>query len=178
MNPSATALDDELSPWIVAISASGPEGLDDIKALLAALPANLAAAVLVALHRPSDDSSKLGVVLSRASRMPVLIAADGERLRIGHCYIGEPDGHLSLASESIARLVEGANHKHRGHTVDILFNSVAAHAKKHNGGRLVRDRRTGKRAASAAWDGIRDAGAPRAAATGGPSRWRTARPRR
>jgi two-component system chemotaxis response regulator CheB len=115
---------------MVAIGASGGEGLDDLKALLAALPADLPAVVLVVLHRPSDRLSHLKQVLSRVSQMPVLVAEEGERFRIRSCYIGEPDDHLSLAAKSNVRLVEGAQDKHRNRTVDILFNSVAAHARE------------------------------------------------
>jgi|tagenome__1003787_1003787.scaffolds.fasta_scaffold20945509_2 two-component system chemotaxis response regulator CheB len=114
---------------MVAIGASAAEGLTDIKALLAALPANLAAVVLVALHRPSDRISHLKEVVSRGSLMPVLIADDGDRFRAGCCYIGEPDADLSLAEKSDVRLVEGAGDKHRNRTVDILFDSIAAYAK-------------------------------------------------
>jgi len=55
---------------MVAIGASGGEGLEDIKALLAILPADLPAVVLVVLHRPSDQISHLKEVLSRVSQMP------------------------------------------------------------------------------------------------------------
>jgi two-component system, chemotaxis family, protein-glutamate methylesterase/glutaminase len=115
---------------MVAIGASGGEGLDDIKVLLAALPADLPAVVLVVLHRPSDHLSYLKEVLSGVSQMPVLVAEEDERFRAGCCYIGEPDAHLSLAAKSRVRLVEGADQKHRNRTVDILFNSVAAHARE------------------------------------------------
>jgi two-component system chemotaxis response regulator CheB len=113
----------------VAIGASGREGLEDIKRLLSALPSTLQAVVLVVLHRPSDKVSHLREVLSRASAMPVVLAAKGDRYRVGCCYVGEPDAHLSLAANSSVQLVEGANHRHRGRTVDILFNSIAVHAK-------------------------------------------------
>jgi hypothetical protein len=36
---------------------------------------------------------------------------------------------LSLAAKSNVRLVEGGQDKHRNRTVDILFHSVAAHAR-------------------------------------------------
>jgi two-component system chemotaxis response regulator CheB len=116
-------------PFFVAIGASGGEGLDDIKRLLSALPSRLSAVVLVVLHRPSDQVSHLREVLARASAIPVVLAAEDEQFRVGRCYIGEPDAHLSLAAKSRVRLVEGADHAQRGRTVDILFNSVAAHAK-------------------------------------------------
>jgi two-component system, chemotaxis family, protein-glutamate methylesterase/glutaminase len=129
MTSSQSASEQEQSPFIVAIGASGGGGLDDIKVLLAALPADFPAVVLVVLHRPSDRLSHLKEVLSRVSQMPVLVAEDGEQFRAGCCYIGEPDDHLSLAAKSNVRLVEGTQDKHRNRTVDILFNSVAAHAR-------------------------------------------------
>lgn len=113
-------------PFIVAIGASGGEGLTDIKDLLAALPIALPAVVLVVFHRPSDQISHL---LSRASQMPVLIAKEGDQFRAGCCYVGEPDAHLTLAQKSDVRLVDRAGNKHRNRTIDILFNSVAAHAR-------------------------------------------------
>jgi two-component system chemotaxis response regulator CheB len=130
MTFSSAVREQDLSAVIVAIGASGSEGLGDIKALLAALPIDLKAIVLVVLHRPSDQISELKEVLARVSQMPVLIAGGDERFRAGHCYIGEPDAHLSLAANSHVQLIEGKDHRHRNRSVDILFNSVAAHAKK------------------------------------------------
>src|SRR3982751_1379446 len=86
--------------FFIAIGASGGDGLNDIKALLAELPANLPAVVLVVLHRPSDKPSNLARVLGRSAHMPVLVASEDELFRIGHCYVGEPDGHLALAKRS------------------------------------------------------------------------------
>lgn len=123
-----TAGEQKRPPFIVAIGASGGEGLTDIRDLLAALPVGLPAVVLVVLHRPSDQVSHLKEVLSRASQMPVLIPQQGDQFRAGYCYVGEPDAHLTLAQKSNVRLVEGAGDKHRNRTIDILFNSVAAHA--------------------------------------------------
>ncbi|ESY44948.1 MULTISPECIES: chemotaxis protein CheB [unclassified Mesorhizobium] len=117
-----------LSPSVVAIGASGGQGLNDILELLARLPTGLPAIFLVVLHRPSDGVSFLRDVLARSSNMPVNVAVDGGRYHLGTCYIGEPDAHLSLCANSGIALVEGAHHKHRNRTVDILFKSVAAYA--------------------------------------------------
>lgn len=129
MVSSTTAAEQRGSPFIVAIGASGGEGLTDIRDLLAALPVSLPAVVLVVLHRPSDQISHLREVLSRSSQMPVLVAQQDDQFRAGCCYVGEPNAHLTLARKSNVRLVEGADDKHRNRTIDILFNSVAAHAR-------------------------------------------------
>ena len=112
----------------IAIGASGAAGLDDIKELLSALPDPLAAVVLVVLHRPTDRISHLRSVLSHASKMPVIIAEDGDRFESGNCYIGEPAGHLTLLARSIAHLIHDPHNRLRNRTVDALFHSVASYA--------------------------------------------------
>jgi two-component system, chemotaxis family, protein-glutamate methylesterase/glutaminase len=114
--------------WVVAIGASGSEGLEDIKELLAALPPTLAAVVLVVLHRLWDHPTQLRTVLARASRLPVVIAAQGERFEAGTVYIGEPAEHLTLAANSFSDLIDDPERHYGGRTVDLLFKSVAAWA--------------------------------------------------
>jgi chemotaxis response regulator CheB len=116
-------------PFFVAIGASGSEGLSDLGDLLAALPAGLPAVVLAVLHRPSDRISHLREVLARRSALPVVIPDEDQEFRVGCCYIGEPAAHLSLAARSRVRFIAGAHDKYRNRTVDLLFTSVAAHAR-------------------------------------------------
>src|SRR3954470_17185566 len=112
----------------VAIGASGGEGLDDIRALLQALPHPLAAVVMVVLHRPVDRISHLRAALATATPAPVIIAREGERLEAGRVYIGEPAHHLTLIGDGAAGLVPGPGNEHRNRTVDLLFRSLAARA--------------------------------------------------
>jgi two-component system chemotaxis response regulator CheB len=118
------------SPYFVAIGASGQQGLTEIKTLLSRFPADIGAIVLVVLHRPSDRISQLHQVLSKISAIPVFIAERGARFQIGSCYIGEPADHLALAEYNQVRLVPGAHDEYRNRTVDLLFASVALHAKE------------------------------------------------
>ena len=110
----------------VAIGASGGEGLDDIRALLQALPHPVPAAVMVVLHRPVDGISHLRAVLAAATPAPVVVAHEGERLEAGRVYIGEPAHHLTLVAGNAAGLVPGPGNEHRNRTVDLLFRSLAA----------------------------------------------------
>ena len=112
-------------PLIIAIGASGGEGLNDIKALLAAFPQPINAIVMVVLHRPSDGISALRNVLANASTIPVVVAEEAEMLEAGTCYIGEPDRHLTIGPEGEVVLVAGAGHRLRNRTVDALFLSLA-----------------------------------------------------
>jgi chemotaxis response regulator CheB len=90
----------ERRPQIVAIGASGRDGLRDLRDLLEALPSNLSAVVLVVLHRPSNRISHLRQVLAQRSALPVVIAQEDQEFREGTCYVGEPAAHLSLAARS------------------------------------------------------------------------------
>jgi two-component system chemotaxis response regulator CheB len=119
--------------WVVAVGASGPEGLNDIKALLAGLPAGLPAVILVVLHRPWDAPSNLRAILARTCRHPVVIAEEGEKFEPGTVYIGEPAQHLTLAAQSFGIAIDDPLRSHGNRTVDLLFKSVAEHGK----GRMI-----------------------------------------
>jgi chemotaxis response regulator CheB len=125
-------------PYFVALGASGGEGLSDLVRLLECLSESFPAVVLAVLHRPSDRISHLRQVLTKRSALPVVIADEDQEFRIGRCYIGEPAAHLSLAERSRVRLIEGANDKYRNQSVDLLFKSIAEHARKRSIGVVLR----------------------------------------
>jgi two-component system, chemotaxis family, protein-glutamate methylesterase/glutaminase len=114
--------------FIVAIGGSGGEGLEDIQELLEHLPIDLAAIVLVVLHRSIDAVSYLCRVLEPRSALPVMVARNGERLKVGYCYIGEPSQHIALGAGSLAKLIGDPTNLYRNRTVDALFYSLAKHA--------------------------------------------------
>jgi two-component system chemotaxis response regulator CheB len=117
--------------WFVAVGASGSRGFQDIDRLLGDLPPLPDATVLLVLHRRTDQVSVLAQVLSRTASMPVVVATDGQRFERGVCYVGEPGEHLALAARSIGKLVaDEFRGQHRNRTVDLLFASLAEHAKR------------------------------------------------
>lgn len=83
---------------------------------------------MVVLHRSWDQPTHLQAVLGRASRLPVVIAAEGERFEPGIVYIGQPAEHLTLAANSFGKLIDDPERLYGGRTVDLLFKSVAAFA--------------------------------------------------
>ena len=114
---------EELSPWVIAIGASGAEGLDDLQALLAEWQ-EIDAIVMIVLHRPWEKDTHLRQILQRSTHMSVQIADQGQHLRAGCIYIGEPSRHLCLLSNSVSILISDPERAHRNRTVDLLFNSV------------------------------------------------------
>src|SRR3954447_13065319 len=76
---------------VVGASAGGVEAL---QRLVADLPAELPASILIVLHMMSSGTSVLDSILGRAGKLPVTRASDGERLERGHVYVAPPDRHL------------------------------------------------------------------------------------
>jgi len=110
---------------IVAIGASA-DGLGAICRLIEQLPANLPAAVIVVLHRPSDQPSLLPEVLARHTRLRMVDAGDGMTPEAGACYIGPPDRNLTYGADGRLHLTAMIGGSRRG--IDALFNSLADHA--------------------------------------------------
>lgn len=115
-------------PWIVAIGASGPQGMNDIGELLGELPPTVAAVIMIVLHRAWHHPSTLHAILTSATALPVIIAADGEQLKTGTVYIGEPSQHITLRAHGRCEVIDDPDRKYGNRTIDLLFKSVAANA--------------------------------------------------
>jgi two-component system chemotaxis response regulator CheB len=71
---------------IIAIGASAG-GVAAISRLLKQLPGELPAAILVVLHRPPEQISRLTHILSRKAHLHVLAAREGDLLQKGVCLV-------------------------------------------------------------------------------------------
>jgi two-component system chemotaxis response regulator CheB len=115
---------------IVAIGASGGQGLTDLVELLGAAPKDTQATILVVLHRDFDAQSDLQSILQRRSQIPISVVDGFQQLEQGHCYIGHPARHLIMTNDRRLGLVEDNTRRYRNATVDLLFGSVAQHAQR------------------------------------------------
>lgn len=110
---------------VVAIAASAG-GLQAISALLAALPDDFPAAIVVVQHLSPHQPSQMADILRRRIALPVTQAVEGELLRSGHVYLAPPDRHLLVLPDHTLSLT----HTEKVHFVrpsgDVLFGSVAA----------------------------------------------------
>jgi two-component system chemotaxis response regulator CheB len=106
---------------VVGASAGGVEAL---ARLVASLPADFPAAVLVVLHVLPGGRSVLGEILARAGRLPAATATDGARIERGRIYVAPPDHHLLLDGETL-RMSRGPRENGHRPAIDLLFRSAA-----------------------------------------------------
>lgn len=112
-----------MSVRVVAVGASAG-GVEALQRLVAALPADLGACVLVTLHITPTARSALPEILTRAGRLPASHAIDGQLLRPNTIVVAPPDRHL-LAVEGRARLDTGPKVNRSRPSVDVMFTSAA-----------------------------------------------------
>jgi two-component system chemotaxis response regulator CheB len=108
---------------IVTVAASAG-GLEPLRTLLAGLPADLPASVLVVLHIPATGGRALPRILDRAGVLPAAAAADGELLRPRRVYVAPPDLHL-LVVDGLVRTSRGPRQNGVRPSADPLFRSAA-----------------------------------------------------
>lgn len=109
---------------IIAIGASAG-GVDALRTLVAALPENFSAPVLIVLHIGAYRS-ELPALLTAVGRVPAKHAEDGEDIRPGQIYVAPPDRHM-LVDRGRVRLSRGPKENCARPAIDPLFRSVAEH---------------------------------------------------
>jgi two-component system, chemotaxis family, protein-glutamate methylesterase/glutaminase len=96
---------------IIAIGASAG-GVPLLRRLVAALPGDLTAAVLILQHLSPTATSRLPWLLARDAALSIREATDGAAITAGTVYVAVPDlhllvrpGHLSLVSSAVVHYV-------------------------------------------------------------------------
>ncbi|OGV71982.1 MAG: hypothetical protein A3K19_22190 [Lentisphaerae bacterium RIFOXYB12_FULL_65_16] len=111
---------------LVGASTGGPEALSR---LIPALPANLAAPVVIVLHMPGPFTARMAAALDRASALNVSEGADGDVLTPGHAYLAPGAQHLTVERNRngalALRLLDGNTVSGCKPSVDLLFRSAA-----------------------------------------------------
>ena len=107
----------------IVIGASAG-GVSALTTLVASLPADLPAAVLIVLHIPTDSRSLLPTILARDAALPVAHATHGEPIKRRRVYVAPPDRHLLIDGDQI-KLVHGPKENLHRPSIDALFRSAA-----------------------------------------------------
>lgn len=99
-------------------------GLDVIRSIATALPADFPAAVCVVLHVGPDSPGILDTIIGRSATLPTAQAATGMRLEEGRIYVAPPDHHL-LVEPGLLRITKGPKENRFRPAIDPLFRSAA-----------------------------------------------------
>jgi two-component system chemotaxis response regulator CheB len=108
---------------VIVVGASAG-GVEPLQRLVAALPVDLSAAVLVVLHLRADSFSALPAILDRAGALPASRACDREPIEPGRIYVSPPDVHLVVRPGEIG-LVHGPSENGHRPAIDPLFRTAA-----------------------------------------------------
>jgi two-component system, chemotaxis family, protein-glutamate methylesterase/glutaminase len=110
---------------VVAVAASAG-GLRAISQILAALPANFPAAIVIVQHLDPRHRSLMADILSRRTTLHVEEAQEGTRLNLGTAYIAPPNRHLLVNPDGTLSLSQSELVHFVRPSADLLFESVAA----------------------------------------------------
>lgn len=107
---------------VIGVSAGG---LNALGLLVAQLPEDFAAAILIVHHMGATGSNDAMLkVLSRAGPLPCKQAKNGERILASHIYLAPPDNHLMVSDGKIL-ITKGARENRARPAIDPLFRSAA-----------------------------------------------------
>jgi len=106
---------------VLAASAGGVEALS---AVARGLPRDLDAGLVAVLHVPSDATSHLPEILTRAGPLPAVHAVDGAPFEGGRFVVAPPDRHVIISAGRVW-LIQGPRENGVRPAADPLFRSAA-----------------------------------------------------
>lgn len=110
---------------IVALAASAG-GLKALTDVLAALPADFQAPLVVVQHLDPRHRSLMADLLGRRTTLQVKEAAEGDRLEPGRAYVAPPNRHLLVNPDKTLSLTQTELVHFVRPSADLLFESAAA----------------------------------------------------
>jgi two-component system, chemotaxis family, protein-glutamate methylesterase/glutaminase len=117
------SVESRLCDVVALVGSAG--GIAAMERVLAELPADFGAAVIVVLHLMPDHPSFLARILARRTELAVREASDGEVLDPGVVYVAPPDAHLLVTAEGTLRLETSELVHHVRPSADALLLSMA-----------------------------------------------------
>lgn len=106
---------------VVGASAGGVEAL---RTVMSALPADFPGAVLVTMHLSAGTQSALARILDRAGPLPARPARHGAPIEPGTVYVAPPDRHL-LTDDGVLVLTQGPTENGHRPAINATFRSAA-----------------------------------------------------
>ena len=111
-----------LQPKLIVGIGGSAGALSAYKALLDAMPPKTGMAFVIISHMNPIAVSQLAKILSRHTKMTVMVASMAMPIRGNHVYIIPPDSDLSIEKNSFKVI---SPRSQRNKQIDIFFNSLA-----------------------------------------------------
>jgi two-component system, chemotaxis family, protein-glutamate methylesterase/glutaminase len=108
----------------VVVIGGSAGAVEAVRDLVAALPADLPAAVGVTLHRHPSAASSLAQVFNRRASMKVIEPEQGETFAPGRVYLAPQDRHMTVFDGAV-HLDRQPRQHHTRPAIDPLFRAVA-----------------------------------------------------
>lgn len=109
---------------VIGASTGGPKALQEV---MAHLPADLSAAVLIVQHMPAGFTKSLAQRLNDLSPLMVQEASDGDRLARGLALLAPGDFHMEIMNNKRVKLTKEPRRNHVRPAVDITMETAAQH---------------------------------------------------
>ena len=113
-----------LPRYAVALAASAG-GISALLHILASLPRDFAAPLLIVQHLSPRYHSRLAEIFDRRAKLMVVQVRGGEQATAGRVYVAPPDRHLLVGSTGLLELSDLAKVQHVRPSADVLFASLA-----------------------------------------------------
>lgn len=113
-----------MKDFSIIVIAGSAGGLSALLHLAAHFPADLPAAILVALHVSPNSPGTQPALLNSRCALPAVEAQAGEKIEPGRIYIAPPDFHLLIEKEH-TQLSHGPRENRQRPAADPLFRSAA-----------------------------------------------------
>ena len=107
--------------FIVGIGGSAG-AMNAYKALLGALPSNTGMAFVIISHMNPEASSHLANILSKHTKMPVVVASEAMSIQRDHVYVSPPNADLRIENYSFKVVSPRIK---RNEEIDLFFSSLA-----------------------------------------------------
>ena len=111
-----------LHPELIVGIGGSAGALNAYKALLEALPSNTGMAFVIISHMNPTASSQLTKILSRHTKMTVMVASMAMPIRANHVYVIPPDADLLIENYTF-KIISPRSGGHK--QIDVFFASLA-----------------------------------------------------
>lgn len=118
-------MDNEHTRDVVVVGSSAG-GVEALPRLIAGLPLDFQASVLIVQHLSEESPGVLASLLARHTSLPVTTADDGMPLAPNRIYVAPPARHM-LVTRGAVSVVFGPRENRSRPAVDALFRTAAVH---------------------------------------------------